>query len=335
MDLMGGDCPPQILFKAVIQAINSPFFPRTCKFVVFATSDIIPTLRVTSTQASRIELVPSQDQILPDDSPLIALRTKKSSTLLEGVIALKIKSIDAFISAGNTGALIAAAALHLSKLTGHTRPGLIARLPASNGYISVIDVGGGVNYTAKRLLSFALFGISFHKCFVKKRSSLKVGLLNVGVEPNKGPLELRKAYQLLENTAKKYPAKMTFVGNIEGRDALDGKVDVLVTDGFTGNIFVKTSEGISSFILSFLKKNLKKEAISDRLLDCITTHLDYEEYPGALVSGVDGIIIKCHGAATPKGLFNAILGSIPLIEKNIIAKFKSDISLNNLKNLER
>lgn len=326
IDLMGSDRSPQVLFDAVVQAAKQ-FSPT---FVVFADQEAILALADLKRQISAspsiaaIEFYPVKDSITMQDEPVESVRKKKHSSIVQGIRLLKKKNLeplDAFVSAGNTGALVAAATLNLPLLV--RRPGFLASLPTETGHVSVIDVGGNVACKAAHMVSFAKLGASF-ETICHGISHPKVGLLNVGAESKKGTHEHRAAHQLLLN----HPTHFQFVGNIEGREILQGKVNVLVTDGFTGNILLKTTEGVASYILDFLRKNGAASSSShfQHILQELQSHFSYSEYPGAILLGTEGIIVKCHGDSSAKAMFNSIKAAISYVEMDLIAKLKTHYS---------
>ena len=287
VDLMGNDNSP----KTLLTALNELQLDSSTELVVFG----LPEYK----DLSRFEYVEALEFIEMDDHPLSALRRKKQASLCIGLKALNEKKIDAFISAGNTGSLVTGAKITLGTLPGILRPALLARMPTKKEPVAVIDVGANVQVKACHLVQFALLGTAFAKSHGIKKP--RVGLLNIGSEASKGTTELRIAYQEL----KEFPnSPFEFVGNIEGKSVFDGEVDVLITDGFTGNVFLKTAEGIASLLSS---------------------HLHYAEYPGAILAGVQGIVIKCHGYSTPRAFSNAIAGAVQLVRSNFTEEIKKQI----------
>ena len=232
--------------------------------------------------------------------------------------------MDGLVSAGNTGALIAGATLSLPLLPGIKRPALLATLPTEQGHVAIVDVGGNVSCKAYHLVQFAQLGAAYQRC-CKGIEQPRVGLLNIGVESKKGTSEVRQAYQLLQTQAGF--RGMQFVGNIEGREVFHGAVDVIVTDGFTGNILLKASEGASFFILQKVRQALinhfpeKVEAMFHDLHH----QFDYEEYSGAIICGVDCVAVKCHGQTSPKGFLNGIKGAIQLVQNGFIHQMKHQL----------
>jgi glycerol-3-phosphate acyltransferase PlsX len=326
IDLMGSESSPIILFEAVHLAAQKH---KDVTFVVFATSLIAAQIREEtnfSLSDHSIEVYPIATIIEMNDEPVTSIRDKKDSSLVTGLRLLKKKRLDAFVSAGNTGALIAGATLLLPLLPGVKRPALLATLPTEKNDVVVIDVGGNVLCKAHHLVQFAQMGAAYQRCFSGVESP-KVGLLNIGVESKKGTSEIRRAYQMLQELQLKANTKMDFVGNVEGRGVFEGIVDVLVTDGFTGNVLLKTSEGVSIFLLNQLKSILKdisheqKEAILKQL----RIEFDYEEYSGALICGVDSVVVKCHGRSSTQAMLNGINGAIELVQQKFISQLKEHL----------
>ncbi len=205
---------------------------------------------------------------------------------------------------------MATARLHLKTLSKITRPALLTLLPSKNKETVLLDVGANSECKSSHLVEFAAMGVAYQKARGVKNP--KVGLLNIGKEAIKGPPELQKAYKAL---AKAYPF---FHGNIEGRNAFEGLVDVLVTDGFTGNIFLKTSEGIARVLLDTLSEYSELKQLRRRL--------DYSEYPGALLAGVNGLVIKCHGTANSASLPHSLTSAITLLERNFVENLEKELS---------
>lgn len=317
---MGSDRSPVILFQAIEQAVAE--FPHV-NFVVLATQGARDAILLQSKISPQIAFQIVTEMIEMHDEPLSAFRRKKKSSLVLGLKLLKKRFLDGFVSAGNTGALIAGATLSLPRLPGIKRPALLALLPTQKGTVAVIDVGGNLSCKAQHLVQFAQLGIAYQSCLGIEQP--KVGLLNIGVESKKGTSEVRQAYELLQQVSQ--TEKMKFIGNIEGREVFQGAVDVLVTDGFTGNILLKTSEGVSSFILRQLDRSLKENVPtqSDAILKSLHQQFDYEEYNGAVICGVENVVVKCHGQSSPKGLFRGIKAAIDLVQKGFIARIKAQL----------
>lgn len=329
VDIMGGDSPPEILFEGVVQAANE------CKeidsLLVLATQGTIDSLPKRLTKIV-IDFFPVPEFITMDDSPLYAVRRKIKSSIVQGMQLVQRQEVDAFVSAGNTGALIMAARKWIDPIQQTLSPALLTFFPTKKEPMVVLDVGGTLTALEHQLRQYALLGAAFQRSYsaIKKP---RVGLLNIGTESKKGTEPIRQAYaslQKLAATRKNFP--FTFVGNIEGKEAFLGKVDVLVTDGFTGNLFLKTAEGISSFIFEELKQEAC--ALNNSLYPQISSRLQkqfgYDEYPGAILCGVDGIVMKCHGYSTAKAMYSTIQGAAVLIQKGLLQKIKAECQSVNV-----
>lgn len=333
IDLMGSESSPLILFEAVLQAA---YELSGVVFIVFATQAVVegiweakPRLsQLLSETRSFIEFHLVSEIVEMHDEPIAAIRQKKNSSLVMGIRLLRKRYLDAFVSSGNTGALIASSTLSLPLLPGIKRPALLATLPTKKNDVAVIDVGGNVACKAGHLVQFAQMGAAYQRCCHGVEIPT-VGLLNIGVESKKGTSEVRQAYEILQNAfSDSDSCKMRFIGNIEGREVFQGKADVLVTDGFTGNVLLKTSEGVASFILDRMKgflKDLSPEQ-KETILNDFYYHFDYEEYSGAIVCGLDRVVVKCHGKSSMKGFLNGIKGAYELAKNGFTHQIREHLS---------
>lgn len=332
IDLMGGDSSPEILFEAVLQVAEH--LTLSDSLVVYLThavekellgAGLVETSFVEG--AARIDLHVVRESIAMDDEPLSAIRLKRESSLVVGIRQIGERKIDAFVTAGNTGALIACAAITLPRLDGIERSSLLALLPTQNNPVAIVDVGGTVSCTSEQLVQYAHIGAACQRCSLGIDVPT-VGLLNIGEESKKGTAVVREAYEYLQKESEQPKPKIKFLGNIEGREVFQGKVDVLVTDGFTGNVLLKTSEGVSSFIFNYLQETLQDSSSTElhQVLDDMQRHFSYDEYPGALVCGVDGVLVKCHGTATKKAMVQSIQGAMNLVEHDLLRKMKEELS---------
>ena len=312
VDLMGSDTLPEALASALVQLAEENF---PADFLVFVSPEVIGELPSTLNSvvcAETIEMI---------DDPITAVRRKKESSLCVGLRYLHDKTIDAFISAGNTGALLLAAKTTLQTLPGIDRPALVTLLPTHKNELAVLDVGANLSLKSHHILQFAAMGIAYQKSRGIEHPT--VGLLNVGTEAIKGTPQIREAYAKLEHLNRLRP---TFMGNIEGRDAFQGHIDVLVTDGFTGNVFLKTAEGLASFILSQLERRaLEGPPSLQHEISSLKERLYIAEHPGAILCGVDGIVMKCHGDTTPATFLSSIKGAVRLVEHSFLEKIISNL----------
>jgi len=327
IDLLGGDHHhPEFVMETLLslyKEIEDPF----C-LLVFVTPDIrkaienFQSLHENLIRKDSLFFSEVTEVIHMDDDPLAAIRRKKESSLSLSIRFLKEGKIDALVTTGNTGALIACAHLNLPFLKGITRSALMTLLPTKQSQLAVLDVGANVECTPETLVQFAHMGIAYQKS--RGHSHPRVGLLNIGSEEKKGRLDLREAYKrLLKLNQEGTPP--TFIGNVEGKEIFSGDVDILVTDGFTGNVFLKTAEGISSFILDTLHENQSILPFSKMLIERLEKKLYSAEYPGALLCGIDGLIMKCHGDSGSEALKNGVYGAIRLVNDQVISKMKKEL----------
>lgn len=320
IDLMGADVSSSLIFDAACTALKN--LEKThCVF--FVTSQIERQLKKKK-HPSFVSFRTCPEVIEMDEAPLKCVRKKKHATLVEGVRAVEKKEIDAFLSLANTGALVVASWLFLAPIKSIHRPALIAKLPTMNGTMIVLDVGGVVRPKREDFVQSAYLGISYFRAQFGKGEPIRVGFLNIGTEEGKGPQELKAAFHELKEKSTE-TKHFQFVGNIEGTDAFSGKVDVLITDGFSGNIFLKTTEGASSFVLEYLKRCFKKQNMPTALLQTCQEELFATASQGALILGVDGLIMKCHGASTPWAITQAVHQMSNFLHGKLVANVKKEL----------
>ncbi len=312
---MGCDAQPIDIAQSIVSLL--PEISDSITVVFFGTQKVIEKIPCSE----QIEVYLAEEVISMDEDPLFAIRRKKNSSICLAMRMLKAKEIDALISAGNTGALITAANLFLTKLPGSDRAALLTLLPTKLHPLAVLDVGANPSFKVQHLLQYAAIGIAYQKS--RGIENPTVGLLNIGAEAGKGTPQMRDAYQLLEQLNKTTPPRTIFAGNIEGRDVFNGVVDVLVTDGFTGNVFLKTAEGIASFILSQIEENFTEPL---PILATLRKRLHYAEYPGAVVAGVDGIVMKCHGDGSPNAFRESLKATDQLLSHDFLSRIKKELS---------
>ncbi len=314
LDLMGSERAPNEYFDAV-NHLQQKLGPAH-SLEIIATPDFLPHPSLKCHTVSEV--------ITMEDDPLTAVRRKRNSSLVTGIQMLKSGELDALISAGNTGALIASCALELTSLPKITRPALLASLFLKDHTLAVIDVGGNVSYKAENLVQFARMGTAFQRA-TQNISRPTVGLLNIGTEAIKGTGELRKAHRLLQDTHQK--EHFHFAGNVEGHEVFQGNIDVLITDGFTGNIFLKTAEGLTNYliedIIAHSHHNISPQVATQLQEYCSRYH--YAEYPGAIVCGIEGLVMKCHGASSPEAIVNSIKSAISFTQQNLLGKMKEEL----------
>lgn len=312
VDLMGSDHDPQVLLNA-LQTL-----PPQGELLAIGTSKHL---------VSSFPIHVAPDFIGMEENPLLALRRKKEASLCIGMRLLKEKKIDAFVSAGNTGALVTAAKMILGLSPHVLRPALLALMPTKKEAVAVLDVGANIEAKASHLIQFTFMGSAFLQSRAVPTPS--IGLLNIGSEAVKGTKEQRIAYRELQRLSA---PPFRFVGNIEGKTVFDGEVNALVSDGFTGNIFLKTAEGIGGFILDQLYSQLPPDALEklEPKLNDLQRHLHAPEYPGALLVGVRGMVIKCHSYATPRAFADAVRSAMELAANGFMEVFQNKLDQYHL-----
>lgn len=320
IDLMGSDTPPEILLQGLLTLLKEQ--DTAADLFLFATAEVLKQIPKTPP----VTPVLVTEVITMKDDPISAVRKKKDSSINRGMRMLASKELDAFISAGNTGALLTSAKVLLPMLPGIARPALLTLLPTKTKEVAVLDVGANVSFKVKHLLQFASMGIAYQKS--RGIAHPTVGLLNIGSEEKKGTKELQEAYQKLRELNKSDPDHPVFLGNIEGRDVFQSDIDVLVTDGFTGNVFLKTAEGIAAVILDHLQTVFLEERFSPlkETLSRLHHRLHYAEYPGAILCGVEGIVVKCHGDCGPEAMISSVKGTIRLVKHSFLENIKTQLT---------
>jgi len=301
IDAMGGDNAPQAVVEGVMKAITA--FPDL-EVTLIGQEDKIKTYLTDST---RISILHTDEVIEATDEPVRAVRRKKNASMVLMANEVKEGRADGCISAGNTGALMTAGLFVVGRIEGIERPALSPTLPTLNGKgFLFLDVGANVDAKPEHLLQYAIMG-SIYVEKVRGVKNPRVGLLNVGTEDKKGNELTKQTYELLKQT------DLNFVGNVESRDLMESVADVVVTDGFTGNIALKTIEGTALSVFSMLKSaltsNLKSKIAAGILkpqLKTIKQQMDYSEYGGAALFGLKAPVIKAHGSSDANTIYNAI-----------------------------
>lgn len=326
LDAMGGDFAPLEPVKGAIEAIKSN--PKLEVILVGNEEKINIELKKYNYDKNRVEVVHATEQIMMKeaDSPAMVVRKKKDSSMVVAIRLVKEGRAQAVVSAGNTGALMTASQLTLGRIKGVLRPAITTVFPRKNGVMVLMDVGANADCKAEYVNQFAIMGTEFAKIILDIENP-KVGLANIGEEPGKGNEITKEAYELLIKNEN-----INFIGNIETREMVEHDVDVVVADGFTGNIILKTAEGIAKFILSLLKENIKSKKIymlGALLLKPVfvklKNQLDHSEYGGAIFLGLDGISVKAHGNSNANAFKNALNVAGKFAERNFVEELKKVI----------
>jgi phosphate acyltransferase len=268
--------------------------------------------------SSRIEIIHAEDTIQPGEPAVNAVRRKPNSSIVVGLNLQKSGRADAFVSAGSTGAVMAASLIHLRPLPGVDRPTVGTILPTIAQPLLLVDAGANVDCKPHHLLQFARLG-SIYVEDVWRRPAPRVGLLNIGEEPEKGDELAVETHGLLASSG------LNFVGNIEGRDVIRGSCDVLVADGFVGNVLLKFYESVTGFIHGMLREELERRC-ADVDFTSMFRAFDYTEYGGAPLLGVNGVTIICHGGSPPRAISNAIRVAVQAVETRMVAHIQSAVS---------
>ena len=325
IDAMGGDFGPEPIIEGVIAALDE----RGQDFKPILVGDKEELLsHIPEYYLSQVEFVESSDVILMGDNATNALKRKESS-IYKAVELVRNKEADAVLSAGHSGATMTVATLRIGRLKNVSKPALATLMPNSNeSKTLVLDVGAVVDCKPQNLYEFGVMGKAYTQQILNINSP-RVGLLANGEEESKGNELTKSSFQLLKEIDG-------FVGNIEGRDVFNGNVDVVVCDGFTGNILLKVSEGVVSTIFDMMKKNIKKSIpakfgallMKKRVFKNLKKQLDYAEYGGAPLLGVNGCAIISHGSSNAKAIKNAIYQAISFSKSNVNSTIEENILHN-------
>lgn len=325
VDGMGGDRGTAEVLKGIRLALLE--MPQIEIIVVGKEEIIKKELSNHKYDEKRLTVVNADEVIEMTDEPVSAVRKKKNSSMNVALELVKNGEGDAFVSAGNTGALISASQLKLRRIKGVLRPAIATVFPAKGKNIVLMDVGANADTKPEFINQFAVIGCKFAEEILHRKNPV-VALLNIGSEEGKGNELTRDAYDLMKDNKN-----INFVGNIESRDMMNGKVDVVVTDGFTGNMVLKTSEGIAKYIFECLKEEIGKSFLAKigiffmmPVIKKLKKRLDSSEYGGALFLGLNGVSIKAHGNSDAVGIKNAIRVANEFAENKFVEKLKDMIS---------
>ncbi|MGR5590898.1 phosphate acyltransferase PlsX [Peptoniphilus grossensis] len=320
-DINGGDNKSEII-KGAIEASNE----FDTDIILVGREDFIKeNLQKLDYNKDKVEIVDAKENIENNEDPAFALRRKKDSSIVIAMTLLKEKKGDALISAGSTGALLAGGLFIVGRIKGIKRAVLPTTIPGMKSNTMVIDSGANMDTSPELLLEFATLGEVFLKEYYKIDSP-KVGLLNVGSEEGKGNSLYKETYKVLKDS------NINFVGNIEARDIMNNDVDLLVCDGFDGNILLKSIEGVVDFAVKNVFHSLEKSDLDDeskalfsKFLMTKFKNLDAKEVGGTILLGIDGNIIKAHGNSDERAIKNAAKYAISIVESNVVKKIKDKV----------
>lgn len=312
LDAMGSDNAPRAELEGVGLALEED---SSLRVALVGKQDIIEGAKAY--HVGRLELIPAQDVVGMHESPAEALRRKQKSSIAVCMELLNEGKVDAVVSAGNTGAVMAFAVTTIGAIPGVHRPTLAILFPTERRSTLVLDVGANVDTRANQLYQFAVMG-STAASYLFRKANPSVGLLNVGGEDSKGSEAAVQAYRLLKES------ELNFAGNVEGNAILKGSVDVIVCDGFTGNALLKYAEGLAEVLSGMLQEYLDSESkyrmrrwIAKPVLHEFIDRMDYQEYGGALMLGIRAPVVVAHGRSTPRAIKNALRSARQAAEDNL------------------
>lgn len=325
IDAMGGDAGPAVVMSALSRAIQR--HPGV-KFLLHGDVPVLEKLlaRRKGKLAERVSLRHAPERVRMEEKPGLALRRGRNTSMWRAIEAVKQGEAEAVLSAGNTGALMAMSMYQLGVIEGISRPAIAGLWPTKRGQSVVLDIGANVECDAEMLVDFAVMGEAFARAVLGLERPL-VGLLNVGEEDVKGHDDVKEAAHLL----RKVSLPMEFHGFIEGDDIAEGTVDVVVTDGFTGNVALKTAEGTAKLVVGFLRSALKSSflsrlgaMLSGGALKALRRKLDPRALGGGMFLGLNGVVVKAHGGTDAIGFASALDMAVDMAQSGIIKRIVAD-----------
>ncbi len=331
LDAMGGDNAPDAVIKGAVKAAKE----IKSEIILIGNEEIINKKAkefydkdsITEVD-SKITIKHATEQIEMEDIPTVAIKHKKDSSMVVGFQMLKEGEGDVFISAGNSGALLTGATLLVGRIKGVDRPAIAPMLPAYKHQFLLMDAGANTNCKPINLVQFAQMSTIYLKNTFGIEKP-RIGLLNIGTEETKGNDLVKETYNLLKENSEEYG--INFIGNIEGRDAFSGEVDAVITDGFTGNVFLKTTEGLGRLVKTNLKENLMKNILTKicalpslPAINKFSKTMDYKQYGGALFLGVKKPVVKAHGSSDEFLFYFTLKQAEKFVASNAVEKLKEE-----------
>jgi len=323
VDAMGGDNAPFEIIKGCIDAVN---FKKGFDITLIGDEkQINAVLDSEQYDKNRITTKNASEIITGNDIPTVAIKKKSDSSMVVGLNMLKNNKGDAFLSAGNSGALLTGSLLIVGRIKGVIRPALGAIIPSKKNDVLLIDAGLNSECRPESYVQFANFGTQYYKCLYEIEQP-KVGLINIGSEDKKGTVEVKEAHVLLKE------ANLNYIGNVEGNDIPIGEAHVVVCNGFIGNILLKFLEGTAKFLFSGVKAAINKNIFTkigglliQKDLKAFANRADADTVGGAPILGIEGLVVKSHGNSTAKTIKNVLMKTKILVDKDIIKKIKENI----------
>jgi len=323
VDAMGGDHAPQVNVDGAIAAAQEF---GISSLLVGRSAELTRLLGEAGYRGSEIEVVEAPDVVSMDEPATAAIRKKRNSSIRIAANCVRDGRAEGLVSAGHTGAAMVSAKMVVGTIEGVDRPALAAILPNLAGHCLLLDVGANPDAKTQHFKEFAVMGSIYAQLlFGKKKPS--IGLMSIGEEDSKGTDRTKEAFKTLKETG------LNFIGNVEGRDVFNGSVDVIVTDGFTGNVILKVSEALAEMVEKLLREEIKKTLkasvgflLSRSAFRSFKSRLDYSEYGGAPLLGVKGCVIICHGRSSAKAVKNAIRLAAEFSRQKLAQKIQSSIA---------
>lgn len=316
VDAMGGDFAPQAPVEGVIEALRR--FPQLEVVLAGAIPEVEKYLVNCEDVRSRIALLDAPEVITNEESPVMGVRRKTNSATVKGMLALRDKEVDGFVSAGSTGAVLAGGMFRLGRIPGIERPALAPLMPNGHGHFLLIDCGANVDCKPEYLVQFGVMGDAYMRG-VMGMENPRVGLVNIGAESEKGNALVKATYPLMEK------APYNFVGNVEARDITGDAADIMVTDGFCGNLILKFMEGVAGTLFGIIKQEIKADALSaiggmiaKPAFRRVKKLMDYTEVGGAPLLGVQGAVVKAHGSSNAHAFACAIGQLVKMIDGHVV-----------------
>lgn len=314
VDAMGGDYAPQEIVRGALQAAAE----YGVAVILVGDEALIKAELAGNESCGMVDVVHATEVISMGEHPAVAVRRKRNSSIVRATRLVKEGEADAVVSAGSTGAAMASALLNMGRIKSIDRPAIAGVLPNEKGRTVLLDAGANVGCKPQHLLQFGIMGCQYAKKILGNDSP-RVGLLSNGEEDSKGNETTQAAFLLLKS------AGINFIGNVEGRDIFEGTVDVVVCDGFVGNIVLKAGEGMARMLLTMMKEEIAKSwlakmgtVMATPALICLQRRLDYAEYGGAPLLGVNGVSVICHGSSRAKAVKNAVRVAKESVEQRLV-----------------
>ena len=321
LDAMGGDDAPEVVVQGAIEACKE----HPLDVILVGDGETIKHHLHGNRGLSRIEVHHCKEWVRMDESPMKAVRRKKNSSIRVAFELAREGEVDAVVSAGNSGAVLAAAILTLGRIVGVERPAFASIFPGKKGNVILIDVGANVDCRPLHLFQFGIMARAFAVSCLGMQDP-GIGLLSIGEEGSKGNEQVRQAHNLYKSSDLK------FVGNVEGRDIFTGEVEIIVCDGFVGNVALKLTEGMADAVTQMVEGGLnaslpgdEEASLGAELLRRLRKYWDYEEYGGAPLLGIKGVGIVCHGGSSPKAITNALLMADHYAKNNISLRLSEEM----------